>query len=66
MTDLFEHTADKHRDLREIEALRARIMKLERENHNLRIMLANALSSLRPLWHAQARGTRKAIREVLA
>lgn len=64
--DLFEHTADKHRDLREIETLRARIMKLERDNMNLRIMLANALSSMRPMWHAQARGTRKAIREVLA
>lgn len=64
--DLFEHTADKHRDLREIETLQARILKLERDNMNLRIILANALSSMRPMWHAQARGTRKAIREVLA
>lgn len=66
MTDLFEHAADRQRDRLEIEDLRRRLMQSERENMELRIRLANALSAMRPLWNIQARSVRKAIREALA
>ena len=66
MTDLFEHVADKQRERMEVEALRARILKLEQANLELRIRLANALSALKPLWNVQARAVRKDIRESLA
>jgi len=66
MDDLFETASDRLREAVEVEAMRARILKLERENMNLRLMLANALSALRPLWNIQARAVRKTIRETIA
>lgn len=66
MTDLFEHASDRQRERMEIEDLRRRLMQAERENMELRIRLANALSAMRPLWNIQARSVRKAIREALA
>lgn len=64
--DLFEHTADKHRDLREIEALRSRIMKLERENLELRMRATNLWRATRHIWGIQVRGARTKLKEVLA
>ena len=66
MDDLFETASDRLREAVEVEAMRARFLKLERDNMQLRIMLGNALSALRPLWNIQARAVRKAIRENLA
>lgn len=66
MDDLFETASDRLREAANVEAMRARILKLERENMNLRLMLANALSALRPLWNIQARAVRKTIRETIA
>lgn len=66
MSDLFDDVMNRQQSRTEVEAMRARILKLERENLNLRLTLANALSALRPLWNIQARAVRKAIRENLA
>jgi len=45
---------------------RKRERELERENLELRLLLANALSALKPRWDVQARAVRKQIRERIA
>ena len=55
MSDLFT-AADQRRRERELEA----------EVLELRLLLANALSALRPRWDIQARSVRKQIRERIA
>lgn len=63
--DLFDQVQERQAKRSEIEAMRSRILSLERENMNMRILLANALSALRPRWDIQARAVRKNIREAI-